>query len=48
MATALWLSAFLLPYFIAAPKMDVKAMQKIVMTKYGVQIPNIHAGGQEG
>ena len=40
MATAPWVSQFLLPYFMAAPKMEVKAMQEIVMRKYGVQIPN--------
>ena len=39
MATAPWLSSFLLPYFIGAPQMDVKTMQEIVMSKYGVQIP---------
>jgi len=39
-AIALWVSTFLLPCFIAAQKMDVKAMQEIVMKKYGVHIPN--------
>ena len=40
MATATWVSKFLLPYFIATPKMDVKEMWDIVMRKYGFQIPN--------
>jgi len=40
MATTLWVSTYLLPYFIAAPKMDVKAIQEIVMRKYGIHIPN--------
>jgi len=40
MATAPWVSTLLLPYFITAPKMDVKAMQKNVMRKYRVHIPN--------
>jgi len=40
MAAATWVSTFLLPYFIAASKMDVKAMREIVIRKYGVHIPN--------
>jgi len=40
MATAPEVSKFLLPYFIASPKMDMKGIQDIVMRKYGIQIPN--------
>ena len=47
MAITPWVSTFLLPYFIVAPKMDVKAMQQIVMRKYGVHIPNHTCWRQE-
>ncbi|KAJ8421831.1 LOW QUALITY PROTEIN: hypothetical protein Cgig2_024207 [Carnegiea gigantea] len=39
MVTTPLVSKFLLRYFIVAPKMDVKEMQKIMMRKYGIYIP---------
>ena len=39
MAIVPWVSKYLLSYFIAAPKTDVKGMQEIMMRKYGLHTP---------
>lgn len=38
MATSTWVAKYLLPYFVAAPKMDVDGMQVILMKKFGVHV----------